>query len=369
MKFHFSLFALASLYAQRCLSAPACMAANEMLVTDPGFGAAKPGEFYAANEGELIDARRSGNVFEAANDGNLAAGVLALSQPLSQFSTGVQDRENLQELLDRVAPMAPVGGLRFSYLAETEAEEFQKRSIQAITRPVHGEFPERKITGSTVDGAVDNLGIVTYLDRDQGGLLPSMQQAVVASSRGIILRSLIADAIAKIDAAASADTSKNWGDAAANPDGNAREMVKACGDARGEEANIVIYGNGSWHYRADAYEVPTRTNGGDRGGWTPQRLAEYLGVDDVIHLKARYRSSASALTALLGATVYAYNAKSNLMPMDSSNIKRFQYIGDGGAMRVWIEIGTHRVKIITDCQARNVITSTVGIRKRAITWS
>lgn len=369
MKLNFSILALASLAMQRALSDPASMAANEMLVTDPGFGAAKPGEFYSANEGELADARRSGNVFEAANDGNLAAGVLALSQPLSQFSTGVQDRENLQEILDRLFPQTPVGGLRFSYLAETEAEEFQKRTIQQITRPVHGEFPERKITGSTVDGAVDNLGIVTYLDRDQGGLLPSMQQAVVASSKAIILRSLIADGIAKLDAAASADTSKNWGDSAANPDGNAREMVKACGDARGEEANIVVYGNGAWHYRADAYEVPTRTNGGDRGGWTPERLAEYLGVDDVIRLKARYRSSASALTALLGATVYAYNAKSNLMPMDSSNVKRFQYIGDGGAMRVWIEIGTHRVKIITDCYARNVITSTVGIRKRAITWS
>lgn len=376
MKFNISLLALAALGAQRAFHGRGCMAANERLiftpgelVTDPGFGGARSGEIYAANDGEIQSALKSGNVIEAANDGNLAAGVMALSQPLTEFSTGVQDRDNLQQLLDRLFPMAPVGGLRFSYLAETEAEAFQKRTAAQLTRPVHGEFAEQKITGTVTDGAVDNLGIVTYLDIDQGGLNPAMQQAVVASRRNLILRSLIADGIAKIDAAATADTSKNWGDSAANPDGNLREMVKNCGDARGEEANVVVLGNGAWHYRADAYEVPTRTNGGDRGGWTPERLGEYLQVDDVIALRSRYRSSATALTALLGATAYAYNARPGLMAMDSSNVKRFQYLGTGGGMRVWVEVGTHRVKIIVDCYARITVTSSVGIRKRAITWS
>ncbi|MCF7785567.1 MAG: hypothetical protein K9N47_05560 [Prosthecobacter sp.] len=379
MKLNFSIFALASMALQRCFSSGP-MAANDRgldsliitpgsLSSDPGFNHAKAGVIYAANETELSAAWRSGNVIEAANDGNLAAGTMALSQPLTQFSTGIRDRENLQEILDRLCPMAAVGGLRFSYLSETESEEMQKREIAQLARPVNGEFAETKITGSVVDGAVDNLGIITYLDIDQGGLVPEMQQAVVQSRRNLILRSLIADALAKIDAAATADTSKNWGDAAANPDGNIREMVKNCGDARGEDANVVVLGQGAGHYRMDAYEVPTRTNGSEHGGWTMQRLAEYLQVDDVLSLKARYRSSATAAAALLGAKVYAYNARSGLMPMDSSNVKRFQHIATGGAMRVWIEVGTHRVKIIVDCYARNVVTSTVGLRKRTITWS
>ena len=379
MKLNFSIFALASMALQRCCSSGP-MAANDrgldsLIITpgslsdDPGFNHAKPGVIYAANESELNAAWRSGNVIEAANDGNLAAGTMALSQPLTQFSTGIRDRENLQELLDRVCPMAPVGGLRFSYLAETEAEEMQKRTVQQLARPVHGEFAETKITGSMVDGAVDNLGIITYLDIDQGGLVPEMQQAVVQSRRNLILRSLIADALAKIDAAATADTSKNWGDAAANPDGNMREMVKNCGDARGEDANVVVLGQGAMHYRQDAYEVPTRTNGLERAGYSTEQIRSYLNVDDVIALRARYRSSSTAAAALLGAKVYAYNARSGLMPMDSSNVKRFQHIATGGAMRVWIEAGTHRVKIIVDCYARNVVTSTVGIRKRTITWA
>lgn len=338
------------------------------LPSDPGFGSCRSGEIYLANESELRDAWKAGNVF-AANDGNLSASPMGLSQPLTEYATGVRDRENLQELLDSLIPSCPVGSIRFSYLNETESEEFQKRSLPAITRPVHGEFPETKITGSLTEGACDNIGIVTYIDIDQGGLLPSMQQAIVQSRRNIILRSLIADGLAKIDAAASAETSKNWGDSAANPDGNLREMVKNSGAASGEDANTVVLGQGAWHYRADAYEVPTRTNGGQKADYTPERLAQYLQVDSVINLKARYRSSATALTDLLGATCYAYSARPGLMPGDSSNVKRFTLLNTGGGMRVWIEIGTHRVKIIVDAYARNIVTRSTGIRKRAITFS
>jgi len=338
------------------------------LAADPGFGGCKPFEIYAANESELKDAWVKGNVF-AANDGNLSASPMGLSQPLTEYATGVRDTENLQEILEALAPTCPVGSIRFSYLQETEAEEYQKRELPAITRPVHGEFPETRITGSQTDGACDNIGIVTYIDIDQGGLVPAMQQAIVQSRRNILLRSQIADALAKIDAAATADTAKNWGDSAANPDGNIREMVKNSGAATGEDANRVVLGQGAWHYRADAYEVPTRTNGGQKADYTTERLAQYLQVDSVLNLKARYRSSATALTDLLGAKVYAYSARPGLMPGDSSNVKRFSYINVGGGTRVWIEIGTHRVKIIVDAYARTVITRSVGLRKRTITFS
>jgi len=375
MKTNFSLLALAALASQRLFSGSSAIAANERLIItpdmelDPGMDRGKPGEIYAANEEDLKAAWKNGDVFEAANDGNLAAGVLALHQPLTQFTTGVQDRENLLEILNRVAPLCPAGGLYFDYLNETESEEFQKRTLQSIERPVHGEFPMRKVTGQMVSGKCKNYGLVTYLDRDQGGLLPAMQQAQVASTRNIILRSLLADAFQQIDDNASADSSSNWNDSTANPDGDARAMVKASGDARGEEPNVVVFGNGSWHYRLDSYEKPSRTNAGNHADWLPERLAQYLGVDDVILSKTRYRSSASATSGIVGAKVYTYSARPGLMPSDSSNLKRFQYVGDGGEFRVFIEVGSHRVKIIVDCQAVNKITSTVGIRKRTITWS
>jgi hypothetical protein len=377
MKFNFHLFTLLALATQDVFCRRGAMAANERLFItpdvpeDPGFGGAKPGIIYAANEGMLQAAWKSGNVFDAqaANDGNLAAGTLALHQPLSDFTTGIRDRENLIDTLNRISPMCPVGGIFFDYLQEAEEEEFQKRSLANIERPVHGEFPERKITGTQTTGRVKNYGLVTYLDRDQGGMLPRLQQAQVASTRNIILRSLIADAFAQLDANAATDTSKNWNDAASNPDGDARAMVKATGDARGVDANVFAYGNGAWHYRLNAYEKPDRVNGGNHADWTPDRVAQYLQVDDAYVSKTRYRDSTTSLAPIVDATLYAYFAREGLMAGDSSNIKRFQFVGDGGDFRVWIEVGTHRVKIIVDCQCVNKITSSVGIRKRVITWS
>lgn len=369
MKFTFSLLALASLYAQRALSAPGCMAANEHAPLDPGFGSAKPGECYAANDAEVANAIKTGNEYVAANDGNLNATAMGLSQPLTQYATGVRDREDLAALLDRIAPVCPVGSIRFSYLNETEAEQFQKRTMAGITRVIGGEFAESRITGAQSDGACDNIGLVSYLDIDQGGLVPEMQQAEVARLRNLILRSQIADALAKIDAAATGDTSKNWGDGAANPDGDIRDMIDTSGDATGEDANLIVMGQGAFLKRAKAYEAAARTNGGNKADFTPDQLRDFWQVEDVVNLKARYRSSASATPKLLDSTVYAYNARPGLSKGDSSNVKRFNYIAAGGGMRVWIETQSHRVKIIVDAYARTVITRTVGLRKRAVTFT
>lgn len=367
MKFSFSILALAALAAQRCFSAPGAMAANER--SDPGFAGAHVGEVYAANEADLREAIRLGNVYEAANDGNLNASALGLSQALTQYATGVRDRENLAELLDRIAPACPTGSIRFSYLNETEAEQFHKRTLANITRPVHGEFAETRITGAQTDGACDNIGLVSYIDIDQGGMVPEMQQAEVQRLRNIILRSQIADALAKIDAAGTADTSKNWGDSAANPDGDVREMIDTAGDASGVDANVVVLGQGAFLKRIKAYEAAARTNGGSKAELTPDQLRDFWQVDDVINLRARYRSSATATTKLLDSTVYAYDARPGLSRGDSSNVKRFTYISAGGGMRVWIEVQSHRVKIIVDAYARTVITRSTGIRKRAVTFS
>jgi hypothetical protein len=369
MKLNFSLFALASLALQRCFSSGP-MAANERSYrADPGMDASKSGEIYAANDGDIEAAWKSGNEYVAANDGNLSATPLGLSQPLSQFAAGVSDMENLQALLDRIAPPTPVGGIRFTYGIETESEEYQKRSLASITRPVHGEFAELKITGSEAEGRCSNIGLVSYIDLDQGGALPQMQQLEVQRLRNIILRSQIADALALIDSAASADTGMNWGASGADPDSDIDDMVDAGGRASGVDNNVVVFGRGSFMKRRRSYRKESRTNGGEHAILTPDQLRDVYQVDDVVNLRTVYRSSATANTALLDNTVYTYDARSGLSLKDSSNIKRMTYIGEGGATRVWIQIGSHRVKIIVDAYAVNKITRSVGIRKRAITYS
>ena len=369
MKPRFSLLALLSLTAQRFTSHGGCMAANEFIPTDPGFGKARSGLIYAANDGDVEQAWKAGNEFVAANDGNLSATPMGLSRPLTEYTTGIRDRVNLQELLDRIAPVTPSGGIRFTYTQETEAEEFQKRSLADITRPINGEFQTLKVTGSETEGRCVNIGLCSYIDIDQGGMLPAIQQAEVQRLRNIILRSQIADALALIDASATADSSSNWNATGADPDSDIDDMIDAGGLASGVDNNVVIFGRGALLKRRRAYRKESRTNGGEHATLTPDALRDLYQVDDVINLRATYRSSATATTALLADKVYTYDAQPGLGMSDSSNIKRFVYIGEAGGMRVWLEVQSHRVKIIVDAYAVTKITRSVGIRKRAVTFT
>ncbi len=369
MKLNFSIFALASLCMQSVFSRGPMAANDRSFTADPGLGHAKSGETYAANDGDIAAAWKSGNEFVAANDGNLSASPLGLSQALSQYAAGVSDSQNLQAILDRVVPATPVGSIRFTYGLETESEEFQKRTLANITRPVHGEFSELKITGSETEGRCANIGLVSYIDIDQGGMLPQMQQMEVQRLRNIILRSQIADGLALIDAAASADSGANWGASGSDPDSDIDDMIDAGGRAAGVDNNVVVFGRGSFMKRRRSYRKEARTNGGEHAILTPDQLRDVYQVDDVVNLRTLYRSSSTANTAMLDDTVYTYDARSGLSLKDSSNIKRFTYVSTGGGTRVWIEVGTHRVKIIVDAYAVNKITRSVGIRKRAVTFS
>lgn len=371
MKLNTSLFALLALSMQRTFyGRETAMAANERAFTaDPGFTAARFNEVYAANEAEIQAARQAGNEFVAANDGNLNASPLGLSQALTQFSAGVSDAENLEDRLESIAPAVVVGAPTFIYTVETEAEEMQKRTLQSITRPIGGEFPVVKITGSQENGRCENIGLVSYIDINQGGLLPIIQQQEVRRLRGIILRSQIADALAKIDAAASEDTAANWGASGADPDSDVDEMVDAGGRASGVDNNVVIFGRGAFMKRRKSYRKESRTNGGEHAILTPDQLRDVYQVDRVINLRTLYRSSASANTALLDNKVYTLDSRPGLSLNDSSNIKRFTYVDGNGAMRVWVEVQSHRVKIIVDAMATTEITRTVGIRKRTVSYS
>lgn len=370
MKTNFSLLALLALASQRFFSGSSAIAANERLYSaDPGFTTASRGEVYAANEAEIQAARDAGREYVAANDGNLNASPLGLSQALTQYSAGVSDSENLEALLESIAPAVVVGAPTFIYTVETEAEEFQKRSLVSITRPIGGEFNAVKITGSQENGRCENIGLVSYIDINQGGMLPAVQQQEVRRLRNIILRSQIADALAKIDAASSAESASNWGASGSDPDSDVDEMIDNGGRASGVDNNVVIFGRGAFMKRRKSYRKESRTNGGEHAILTPDQLRDVYQVDRVINLRSLYRSSASANTALLDNKVYTLDSRPGLSLNDSSNIKRFTYVDANGGLRVWIEVQSHRVKIIVDAMSTTEITRTVGIRSRTVSYS
>ncbi len=336
---------------------------------DPGIDSAISGHCYSANEASLSEAIRVGNII-GANDGNLATTPMGLSQTLMDFVTGVTDPEDLDSVLERIAPSAPTGSIMFKYLQEDETAQFQQRSLQQIARPTGGEFPvAATVVGTEANGSTQNLGLVSYLDINQGGLEPIIQQNEVNRLRGIIRRSQIADALAKLLAAANDGGSINWGASTSDPDSDVDTLVDAAGNARGVDANTYVFGQGARLKRRKAYRQPARLNGATLAALTDAELAEQYGGGRFVNLTERYRSSNQALTRQLDSEVLVYWSKSGLSLKDSSNIKRFTYVAAGGGIRVWVEVGTHRVKITVDVQEVTQITNTVGIQKLAVIYS
>lgn len=329
-------------------------------------GNALSGVVYAANEASLSAAMQSGRVIEAANDANIEG--FALSMPLTQMITAVPDPENLQQVLDTLFPPVPVA-MFFTYLQENEAEGMIAHANADLIRPVGGEFRTVTTTGTQATNRVFNKGLTIYLDHDQGGNLPSVQQRYVASLRNKIWRSELVAGLDLLDAAAIEEGSTNWGSSTSNPDGDVRASLKTAGDLRGINSNTVLYGNGCWLNRALAYEQAGRTNGGQKASYTPERLAQELDVDNVVNLKVRKRTSATALTGLVNSVVYNYYAQQQATPDDSSNVKRFVREGAGGAMEVFVENMLKRTKLTVSCYSNIVITNSVGIRKRTVTYS
>ncbi len=337
---------------------------------DPGFGQSAAGHFYAANEANIFDAIKAGNEFVAANDGNLATSPMGLSQVLTQYVTGVEDPEGLDALLEQVAPSVPVGSIMFRYLKEDESGQFQQRTLQQLSRPTGGEFPKVPIiTGTEANGNCENIGLVSYLDINQGGLLPIMQQKEVTRLRGIIRRSQLADAFSKLDAAAVDIGSANWGASTSDPDSDVEDMLDASGTATGIDANTVVFGQGAVRKRKRAYRQPARLNGASSALATLDDLRDQYQVDRVVSARSRYRTDATTLARQLDSEVYVYQSSSGLTTRDSSNIKRFTYVTEGGGIRVWVEVQTHRVKITVDAFETIDITRSVGIQKRAVTYS
>ncbi|MGV3664277.1 MAG: hypothetical protein ACO1TE_29160 [Prosthecobacter sp.] len=346
------------------------LAAGSFGGNDPGFGAGLSGQVYCANEASIHDALRLGREFTAANDGNLDVTPMGLSQAMTDYIAGVPDEEGLDALLEQIAPATPVGSIMFHYLQEVESMNRQTRTLDSIERPTGGVFPELPVLqGTQANGACANIGLVSYLDINQGAMLPQMQQAEVKRLRSIIRRSQIADALAKIDAAAVGDTDANWGASTSDPDSDVEEMCDTSATLSGIDPSTVIFGHGGIRKRKKAYRQPARNNGGELARLSTDELAQELNVERVVHVKSTYRTSATAAARQLDSKVYVLDARKGLGPKNSSNIKRFQYVTVGGGMRVWIEVQSHRVKFTVDAFETTEITRATGIRKRTLTYT
>lgn len=286
------------------------------------------------------------------------------SEPLTAFTVGWSDPENLSEMLDFIAPPVVVGR-RFEFKKAVNAEAFHSETDDE--RAIGAAFKRVEYSGETVNEKTINKGLTIRIDHDDevGG---DWQERYVQLLLQRLQRNELRRAVSMLDNA-SLNQDEIWNNAA-NPDADVREALVIATDTTGLRPNRVLFGESSWDLRALSYEAKDSLSAARSSSLTPPEVASKLLVDDIKILRARYQSGATSKSAVLGNAVYAYFALDGQMKDEPSNIKRFVTPADGGSLyRVYIEPRTKFTDITVEHYSNIVITSDLGIQKLSISQS
>lgn len=304
----------------------------------------EPNEIHAANESR----------FNAAH----------YSETLTAFTAGWQDPENLGALLDFIAPPVPVGR-RFEFKRADNAEAFfsETDDLRAIGSP----FKRVEYAGETVNAKTLNKGLTVRVDHDEiTG--EDWEERTVQILLQRLLRNELRRAVAALDAAAT-NANIVWDDSS-NPDANLRAMLIAAADESGVRPNRLAFGEGAWDLRAAAYETQDTAGAHAGASFTLDDLARKLFLDSARVFSARYQSSSSAKSTVVGNAVYAFFGQQALSKDEPSNLKRFVTPAESGSsFRVFREEHAKFTDLTVEHYSSVVATSALGIRKLTVSAS
>jgi hypothetical protein len=297
----------------------------------------------------------------AANEARFTASHY--SEPLTQYTVGWRDPDNLDALLETIAPQVPVGR-RFEFKKADNAEAFLSEDDDV--RAIGSAFKRVEYKGSTVNEKTLNKGLTIRLDKDD--LLGSGdEETAVARLMARLNRNEVRRALALIDAA-STNAAKTW-NSSANPDGDVRAALKLGADASGIRPNRVLFAEAAMDLRLDVYEAQDTPYAGRAASMTKEQLAAKYMVDVVETVKARYQSTASAKGGVMTTlTVLLYLALNGAGKDDPSNVKRF-ITPVGSRFRVFRQESDKFIDLSVEHYSNIVITSTLGIRKLTVAAS
>jgi len=286
------------------------------------------------------------------------------SEPLTAYTVGWRDAENLDALLDFIAPRVPVGR-RFEFKKADNAEAFFSETDDL--RAVGSAFKRVEYRGTTVNEKTLNKGLTIRLDHDEP-LTDDWQERAVQLLLQRLRRNELRRALLALDATAS-NANKTWDDATA-PDNDVREALIAAADASGVRPNRVLFGEAAWDLRARAYESQDNAGAFAGASLDPAAVARKLLVEGVRVAPARYQSSATAKAGIVGSVVYAYYAQDTYGKDEPSNLKRFVTpVEGGGHYRVYLEESSKYTDITVEHYSNIVVTSHLGIRKLTVSAS
>jgi hypothetical protein len=307
-----------------------------------------PGQVYAANSSR----------FAASN----------FQEALTDYSVGYRDPENLDELLDVLAPSIPNCARRFEYFVADSTKAFLADDIAEVIRNIGGEFKRVEDFGSMVTDRIHQKGLVyrlDYLALDPGVDREAARRQKVAMLQARLLRADVRAAIGVHDAGAT-NLAKTWG-TGSNPHKDLRDSLVLGANGSGIRPNMVAFGEGAYDKMIDVFEAQDTPHAGRAADMTREHLATKLMVDKVVTVSARYATSRTAKATVMGNAVYMYIARSGQQVEDASHIKRFLHPATGGGQwGVYIEEHANYEDITVEHNSLIRATATLGWRKLTI---
>ena len=249
----------------------------------------------------LDDGQQASGVICMANESRFAAANL--STPLTTFAVSWRDPQNLQGLLDFIAPPVYVPR-RFEFRRAVNAEAFLSESDDV--RAIGSAFKRIEYTGDSVNAKNHNKGLTIRVDHDEEAD-GNWQERYVQLLLQRLLRNELRRSITALDSVA-VNVAKTWG-STANPDADVRDALTAGASATGLRPNRVLFGEDAWFKRADAYDAQNNAGANRSASLTPDELAPRLFVDGVKVMSARYQDTATTKAKIVSNVVYGYYAE------------------------------------------------------------
>ncbi|MFA5265211.1 MAG: hypothetical protein WC378_15420 [Opitutaceae bacterium] len=318
-------------------------------------------DLYAPLGIDLGEGRNPAGLICAANEARFTSGHY--SEPLTAYTAGWKDPENIDAILQRLFPEVAVSR-RFEFKKADNAQAFLSEADDL--RPISSPFKRVEYSGTSANEKTVNKGLTIRIDHDQCDDVEAEKSVAVERLMQRLARNEFRRGIALLEANVGALTAGATFSKTTNPDGLIRAMLKTSADVTGIRPNVVAYGEAAWDLRLDAYEDPARVQPTSRADKTPEELARYLGVDLVEIIKARYQSTATAKTAIVPATVYGYLALQGAGKDDPSAVKRFTSKSRNG-LRYGVYVVDHEK--FTDVSVEmysNIVATGLGIVNRTI---
>jgi hypothetical protein len=286
------------------------------------------------------------------------------SDPLTAYTQGWRDPENIDEVLDFLFPAVQVGR-RFEWYKHDEESDFLVDTDDE--RAPGADFKQVRATGKMNLGKTTNKGLTMFVDMDQVADIQNWDQIYTGRLLRRCKRNDLYGAVMLLVAAAS-NANKTW-DGASDPDADVMAMVNDAGDLIGFNPNRLAYFGNTWIKRVMAYRG--QDNEGAKASLMlkdASELAKYVGAEIGRVVTARLKVQGAQKNKIGGNYVVAFHGENGVGPEDPSATKRFWSPCDGGGeYRVFKDNTNPKfTRITVERYNTMIVTSTLGLKKLTV---